>query len=55
MSIIVDRIIEDLKEEIEKRKRVIKRNEDHIKAISNECIERIEIINKLEELKSNDQ
>ena len=51
MSIIVQRIIEDLTEEIEKRKRVIKRNEDHIKAISNECTERLEIIKKLEELK----
>ena len=54
MSIIVDRIIEDLKEEIEKRKGIIKKYENTISEISNECIERIEIINKLEELKSND-
>ena len=51
MSKRVDIIINELKEEVNRRKNIIKRNEDHIKEISNECTDRLEIIKKLEELK----
>ena len=51
MSKIVDSIIKELKEEVNRRKTIIKRDENHIKLLSNECTERLEIIKKLEELK----
>ena len=51
MNKILNSIINELKEEIKQNKIIIKRNEDHIKEISNECTERLEIIKKLEELK----
>lgn len=47
----VDSIIKELKEEVNRRKTIIKRNEDHIKGLANECVERLDIIKKLEELK----
>ena len=47
----IDSIINELKEEIKQNKIIIKRNEDHIKGLSNECTERLYIIKKLEELK----
>lgn len=44
-------IIKELKEEVETRKTIIKRHEDSIKVLSNECTERLDIIKKLEEIK----
>ena len=49
MSKRVDFIINELKEEVNRRKTIIKRNEDHIKELSNECTEILEIIKKLED------
>lgn len=55
MTTSVDRIIKDLKQEIETRKAMIKSNEYSINKLSNECTERLEIIKKLEELKLNEK
>ena len=51
MNKLVNDIIKELKEEVNRRKNIIKRNEDHIKGLSNECTDRLIIIKKLEELK----